>query len=759
LQSASVSYSTAHTVSFDHTYTMTPTTLLNIRAGAMRRSGISGSEVVADASAWPYQREVLNLLGTTLNRVPSLGTADTIANLGGGSTNNTYDTNYNGAISLQKIWGKHTLKLGYEHRRYYTNLTTGGSVNMTTERRITSQFYNDASTGSGFASWLLGTVNWGEGTQLAGPASLQTYHGAYLQDDIKLTSKLTVNLGVRWDFEPPRSERFDRQIVWDKDYQWNWTPNPGWSWDNVQQQAGISFDQPYWMKNGIFGRAAMLGTDEYPMRTWQREYPYHFGPRVGVAYQFLPRTVFRAGYGLNWLTMTGDTYLNTASLNTGYGDKARLMQDGTADNGLTYPLSFTVPMPGGVGYVPFTRDVAALNQSTLGNWFVVPGYDMYPGYEHVVTASLQREIGSGANAWVVEAAYNANFGRDLPFNKALHSVPDAYHVLGVPLGNKLNTNVDNPFYGQVPFGTTMGGAQIPLARVLQLHPLWREVLNWNQPRGYSNYHSGYLQVEHRFSRGFSLLGNYTFGKLLQAGGSIGADRSGMHTPGAATGDSQGYPQAELPMSDIYGLAPFDITHRGVINGLWELPFGRGRKFVSATDTIANKLLNGVVGGWNMGGTLTLRGGSPFALVCGGAHCRNWIGIGQGRHTRPRFADVRVPYANDVSGHQALEGSANQVLYLRPEGFRVVNDMEIGDVGSTVQGVRGPGFSQFDFSLSKNFSLGAEQRYLQFRFEAENFFNQMNTRNPDNAITGRTFGMVTGQNGSPRRIIIAAKIHF
>ena len=170
----------------------------------------------------------------------------------------------------------------------------------------------------------------------------------------------------------------------------------------------------------------------------------------------------------------------------------------------------------------------------------------------------------------------------------------------------------------------------------------REIDYWNQPRGYSNYHSGYLQVEHRFSKGFSLLANYTVGKALQAGGGMGADRAGMHFAGAG-GDSQGYPQAELPLSDVYGIAPFDVTHRGVANYLWELPFGRGRRFLNRNDTMADRLLNGVVGGWNISGTTVLRGGSPFPVVCGGSYCRNWISIGQGRHTRPRFADQRVPY--------------------------------------------------------------------------------------------------------------------
>lgn len=759
LQPVGTSYSTAHTLALNHSYTLTPTTLLNVSGGVVRRSSISGSEVEVDASSWPYQGLVLNLLGTTQNRVPALGTNDTIATLGGGSTNNVYDTNYQAVASVQKIWGKHTMKAGYEHRRYYSNLLTGGNMDITTDRRMTTQYYDSiAGTGMGFASFLLGRGNWGQGTQLAGPASLQNYHGAYLQDDIKLTSKLTINAGIRWDFEPPRTERFDRQVVWDENYKWDWQPNPGWSWDLVQKQAGIKFDQPYWMTNGISGRAAKLGTKEYPMRSLQQEYPYNFGPRLGVAYQFLPRTVLRAGYGLNWMTMTGDRYLNNAALNVGYGDNARLMQDGTADGGLTYPLSFTTPMPNGTGYVASTRDVAALNKSILGNWFVAPAYSMNPGFEHVVTASLQREFGSGGNTWLVESAYSGNFGRNLPFDLFPQSVPSAYTVLGVPLGNALNATVDNPFYGQIPNDTTMGGKQLPLGRVLQRYPLLREINYYNQPRAWSNYHSGYVLVDHRFSKGFSLLGHYTFGKVLQTGGGMGADRAGMHFAGAG-GDSQGYPQGELPMSEVYGLATFDITHRGMINYVWELPFGEGRRLLNATDTLANKLVNGALGGWNVSGTTTMRGGQPFPVVCGGSYCRNWISIGQGRHTRPRFADQRVPYANDISGHQALEGSANQQFYVIPSGFRYVKDMEIGDVGSTLQGVRGPGFSQWDFAVSKKFGLGTESRYLQVRGEFENLLNHMNASNPDNVLSSRTFGVITGQNGNSRRILIAAKLYF
>jgi hypothetical protein len=756
LQPASISTSTAYTASVDHTWTLSPTTVLNFRGGVVRPVSYTGSEVDADSSNWGLQREVVNLLGTYNNRVPSIGTGDYLFTPGGGSVNAVNETSYTGAFSVQKIWGKHSIKVGYEHRRYYSNVTSGGSFNITTDRRVTSQYYDNPVTGLPFASWLLGVPNWGQGTQLAGPASLQTYHGLYGQDDIKLTRKLTLNLGLRWDYEPPRTERYNRQMVWDPNYKWDWKPNADWSWNQVQQEAGITFAQPAWITQGVYGRIAMLGTPEYPYRSWQKTYPRHLGPRAGIAYQFLPRTVVRVGYGLNWLTMTGDSFLDSANQNTGYGDFARMAQDGTANGGLTYLSSFNVPLPNGQGYVPFTRDILALNLSTMGNWLIVPAYNQYPGYEHAVQLNLQREVGSGTNVWVLEASYSGNFGRDLPFFGNYHSVPDAYHALGVPLGDNLNTLVSNPFYGQIPAGTTMGGATNFLGRVLQVQPLWREVWGVNEPMGYSNYHAAYFQVEHRFARGFSFLANYTFSKMLQAGGGIGAQ--GINSVGV-DGNSQGPPQANLPMSDIYGLAPFDVTHRLVVNYVVDLPFGRGKRFLRSPDTFGKKLADKVIGGWSMAGTTLYRGGTPFSIICASGYCRNWITIGEGKLTRPRFVDPRIPYDNGVSGHTALQGASGFQYYFNPDAFRPVQGVEIGDVGSTLQGMRGPGFSQWDFALMKNFGLGKESRYAQIRFEAQNLFNHMNAGPPNNALPNLVFGMITTQNGSPRVVMMAAKIYF
>ncbi|MEX2260299.1 MAG: TonB-dependent receptor [Bryobacteraceae bacterium] len=761
LQPIGFNSQTSHTVTLDHTVVITPTTILNLRGGMVRLASTGGSAVdpSIDSSSWPMQPEIFALIGGSRDRVPGLGTGDTIATLGGGAVNIVRDTSYTGAVSLQKLWRKHTFKFGYEHRRYYSNVTSGGSLSTATQRSVTSRFFDaPAPTGSGFASWLLGSVTGGSGTQLAGPASLLPYHGAYVQDDIKLSSKLTVNLGLRWDYEPPRTERFDRQFWWDKSYQWPWKPNPGWSWEESLQQAGAlpNLAAPDWTK-GFSGRVAMTGTPEYPTRVSQRAIKNHFGPRLGVAWQFLPRTVLRAGYGLQYLTTSGGLFLNGAPWNIGYGDFARFIQGGSPDGGLTFPLTFSQPMPGGAGYVPATRNIDELNRSVMGGWFIANAIDQAAGHEHAFQLGIQREIGSGENTWVLEVNYSGNVGRNLPFwlGTGEHILPDAYNILG-PLGSALNNPVSNPFFGQIPANTGQGGRTLPFGRLFQRNPLWQELWTMGEPLGSANYNAGYVQIEHRFGRGFSFLAHYTISKLLQDVGGI----DNQHSQGP---NQQAFPQAGLPLSDIYGIAPQDTAQRFLFNYSVELPFGKGKRFLSSPRGGGGAVLDKIVGGWRLAGTTTYRTGQPILVFTPsggvGGLGSQWYNIGHGRTTRPRFVTPGVDYDNRVPGHTALEGAGGFQHYMNPAAFRLVEGFEIGDVPSTFPNFRGPGYAQWDLSMLKDFRLWSESSALQLRFEAQNFFNKMNPGNPNGAVTQRTFGVITGQAGSPRRVMIAAKIVF
>ncbi len=757
LQPVSTNSNEAYTTSIDHTWTVTPRTLLNFRGGVVRSVAYSGTEVAStvDASAWGMSSEVVNLVGGTKLRVPNLSTADTVNALGGGSINDWRDTSYSALATVTRMFGRHNLKFGYEHRRYYSNIIGGGTFSTASIRSATSQYYDapNNGSGSGFASWLLGVVAGGSGTQLAGPASLQPYHGLFIQDDIKLTRKLTINAGLRWDYESPRTERYDRQTFWDREYKWPWSPNAGWNWNRALTEAGgAQAAQPDWVSNGIYGRVALMGTKEYPMRTMQQRQLDRLGPRIGAAYQLTPRTVMRASYGMIWMTLTGSFHMNGSPWNIGYGDAARLIQGGSPDGGLSFPLRFSNPMPGGAGYVKLTRDIDALNRSVMGNWFVSSANDISPGYEHVFQFGLQREVGSGAKSWVLEANYSGNLGRTLPYylGTGEHILQNAYHKIG-PLGNRLSASVTNPFVGQVPAFTGMGSNQLLFGRLFQRHPLWTEIWTLGEPLGTSNYHAGYVQAEHRFGSGFTLLANYTVSKLLN---DVGSYDGGFGMP---------YPQAGLPVSNTYGVATSDISQKFLVNYSVDLPFGKGRALAGDPQTLAAKFADHLIGGWTMAGTTTIRTGFPIAVrtpsnTVGGLGSQ-WYNIGHGRDSQPMFVTPRVDFDNKVSGHTSLEGAAGFKEYFNPASFRVVEGYEIGDTPSTMPSMRAPGFSQWDMSLLKTFRVHGEHKRLQLRFEAQNLFNKMNPGAPGNAILSRTFGVITGQSGTPRRVMVAAKFYF
>jgi hypothetical protein len=352
-------------------------------------------------------------------------------------------------------------------------------------------------------------------------------------------------------------------------------------------------------------------------------------------------------------------------------------------------------------------------------------------------------------------AYNSSMGRGLPtwLGVGEHILPDAYHKIG-NLGSNLLTPVPNPFYGQIPAGTARSGAMIPLGQLYELNPLWSQISTNGDPDGTANYNSGYLQAEHRFSGGFGFMANYTLSKLMQDCGGVD------HSSPAAT-----ITQAGLGRGDVYSLSPSDSRHRVVLNYSVELPFGKGKHFLNDTQSLGGKLLDKLVGGWVAAGYTTIRSGQYLGVS--GNNTLWWI-AGQsnnsGSSERPSFAYPRVQYNNNVSGHAALIGSASSSPYMNRAAFRLAEAtptlLEIGDTGPVIPGLVGPAFSQWDFSLMKNFTLGSnESRYFQLRFEAQNVFNHMNAGNPDGGITSPTFGMITGQNGSPRQAMVAAKIYF
>ncbi|MGB6745597.1 MAG: TonB-dependent receptor [Terracidiphilus sp.] len=764
----------AKAAAFHHLFTLNPTTVLEAHIGAVRDTGpddgslgpIGYSSVSSsiDSSKFGFGGDVNGILGQTVGRAPDLYTQNDVSDLGGGGGALTYETDFHAGVSVQKLMGRHDLKVGWQGHRYYTNQYMGGSVSFTSDPTPT-QFnpVNYDGSGTQYATMMLGIISGGGGNQWAGPASLQTAYGLYGQDTMKLTKKLTVSAGIRWDYEPPRTERFNRQIFWDSKYKWDVSAAPGFSWQNDLAEAGVtdSIPEPLWMTQGFLGRPAVMGSTAYPGRTIQDTLRDHFSPHLGVAYQISDQTVIRASYGLNWMSVIGNRWLNGADWNNGYGDAINI-QTGTSNQGLTYNSTFENPTPNNVGYIAESirgNEQLALN-TALGQWYLAQAIDTSEGYEHAFQLAVQRQIGNGARAWVFEINGSGNLGRNLPWalGRGEEILQNAYNLIGKE-GTKLYQQVDNPVYGIVPtqYGAwANAGPTTPLGEVLLNNPLFGQAWVNGEGGGTSNYFQGYVQAEHRFGNGYSFLASYTVSKMMQDTGAQsnwGGDYGGNGTGGY---DSNGYPQAGLGLSDIYAVAPNDRTHRFLANFSYDLPFGRGRRLLNSPSGLGGELLDKAVGGWTIADTTTYWSGEPLGIS--GVNDNFWSSINQGRGMRAVFNNMN--YNNNVSGHTAIYGPNGGITpYFKPGSFRNPVEQELGNVPALISNLRGPGYSNWDMAALKNIGLWSESSKLQIRAEASNLFNHMDSSNPDENIGDGTFGYVTSQLNSPRRLMLAAKIIF
>jgi hypothetical protein len=236
-----------------------------------------------------------------------------------------------------------------------------------------------------------------------------------------------VNVGLRWDYDPGRTERFNRQVFWDKNYKEEIAPAAGWSWATARAEAGIpDLPEPIWLKEGIWGRPVMIGKDQYANMKSSLPDQSGFGPRLAAAYRFAPRMVIRGSYGLIRLTATGNTHLGNAIDNFQWGGQAVGGWPTTYDNQLHYPATYTDPFRNVDGYLPAFDKLSneQLKTNMLRNsWWVSSTAAYGIGYEHDISLNIQREFGHGDDSWVIEAGYSGNLGRKLPAVHGLTNTP------------------------------------------------------------------------------------------------------------------------------------------------------------------------------------------------------------------------------------------------------------------------------------------------------------------------------------------------
>ncbi|MCU1262372.1 MAG: Cna B-type protein [Bryobacterales bacterium] len=465
------------------------------------------------------------------------------------------------SLAVTKILGGQTLKAGYEYRNYRRNdWGTSSPYGSYTFTRGFTQGPNplQASTNAGYgvASLLLGDPSSASAGYTTDNTKTFGYEALFLQDDWKVTRRLVLNLGLRWEYETAVHDRYNVLS--------NFDPNvasplvvPG-----LQLKGGLAFPGKNGLPDGLIDPSFK-----------------NFGPRVGFAYQATDNIVLRGGYGIMYVPTLGAAYPST-------GFTITTPMTTTIDGGLTPYNNLSNPFPTGIQ----TPTGSSLGAGTgIGTPISGELRNAHRGYVQEWNYTVQYQ--PKAN-WLVEAAWVGNHGVGLQ----MYSVPmDILSSSNFALGTALQQSVANPFYGIIPTGP-LSAATITRSQLLLPYPQFTSVDGGYQFRGASTYNALALKLEKRFSMGFSLLASYTFSKMLDLG-----DNTLQARPGEAIGTGV---QNWNNLGAEKSLSLVNVPQRVVLTALWSIPTGN----------LQNRILKSTLGGWQLNAISTLQSGTPIALA-------------------------------------------------------------------------------------------------------------------------------------------------
>jgi len=533
-----------------------------------------------------------------------------------------------------------------------------------------------ANTGNALASFLLGQVNTFsidlQKDKLKPRAAISEF---FVQDDWKVNSRLSLNLGVRYTLNFPSTEANNRSAVF-----------------NLATQ-----------------RLDFLGMDSNPRNARDLE-KLNFGPRVGLAYRITDSFVIRSGYSLTWIEQAG----------------------------LTTP--FTTPL------FPFIQTVG---QRSLDN--INPAFVLSTGPTVQVTEP-NPDSGLGQGVFGTDRQNGSGYAQqwNLSLQKTLFqdlSLEVGYlgsklTRLGVPdvnwnqltaeqlaQGAQLTQPVPNPYFGQIPISSSIGGPTVARHQLLRPYPRFTTVSLYRNNIGNSVYHSFQSRVEKRFSKGLTFTTAYTYSKLID-------DASSVFDAAILTG-----PVANFPMADSFNrrlerdLSSGDIPHILSSGFVYELPFGKKRRL----DLTGWKSL--LLGDWQLAGIIRLQSGIPVT-VTQSTNFNSFAGFGTQRPNRP--SDPDLPAEQRTTGR-----------YFDTAAFANAPQFTIGN--SSRNPVRGPGYRTADVMVGKTFAL-TERFRMEFRAEAFNLTNTPSLGNPNGNFGTTVFGTITTA-GDPRVFEFVLKLHF
>jgi hypothetical protein len=472
------------------------------------------------------------------------------------------------ADSLTWVHGRHTIKFGFDVRIQQANnfQPSGLSGSYTFASSLTSNPQVPSGTGSSVATFVLGQVSSASIVTAVGESEAGHSITGFIQDDFRVTPNLTLNLGLRYDYQPWAQERNNGLS--------NFDPN---ATDSVNGLKGAML----YAGHGFQG--SPLGSTEKTA----------FGPRAGLAWDISgnSKTVFRAGYGIYYENVvTRDMFGNTAgfaSTTTTYNPVGGNTNLPAFKFSQGLPTAPTQPLGSALGPAAFLGQSVSYDQSGAS----VPRAQEW-------NASLQRQLPA---QWMVELGYSGNH--------ANHLVAGGYNLnqlnpTYLSMGTALQNTVSNPYAGVVP--GSLGAATITQQQSLLAFPYYSSVTVRDPHLGDSIYHAGYISVKKKFSGGLVLLGSFTQAKLI-SNSIVIPDNFGSLLVSNAT--VTGYQNGLYNRRADRSVDPTNVAQRMVISFVYELPVGKGKLL-----NLTNPIVNGVFGGWQAQGIFTAQSGLPLVVT-------------------------------------------------------------------------------------------------------------------------------------------------
>jgi hypothetical protein len=615
-------------------------------------------------------------------------------------TSQSYDA-FDEYANLTKVSGAHTFKMGGDwgsNRWTQRNPPSGSSFAFSSAFTQGPNPTVASSTGGlGFASFLLGTGDSGSINNIQ-PGAFVSYHyyGGYFQDDWKVTSKLTLNLGLRYDFNAPWKERYNRVNSWD-----GTTP---------VQVAGLT----------LHGGLQFPGVNGLDRGQFNNDRT-NFAPRFGFAYSPDAKSVVRGGFGVFYAPINGAAFTANSTPNTAFAASTQWIS--TVD-GVTPASYLSNPFPNGFQQAPGSSQglptLLGQNINTMDRGRSTPYSEQWNfGIERTLPGQL-----------LLNVAYAGSHGIHLfgPLN--YDQLPTQY----LALGSALRTVVPNPFYGIITSGT-LSTPTVQLSQLLRPYPQFGAVIATNNSYGNSIYHSLQVKVERRFSTGFGFLLAYTRSKLIDDTLPSTANL-GFAGENFSAGNIQDYYNRRNERS----VASYDTPNYLTINGNYELPFGKGKLFLTSS-----RIGNALLGGWQANGIVNVHTGQPLGLTTSSNTAANY-----GSALRPNYTGATVMNPGPID--QKLNNYFNLSAFSLPDAYT------LGNTGRLLPYLRGPGAVNLDFSLYKNIPI-RERLHIQFRAEAFNILNHPQFDVPNTVIGSTQAGIISAQVNRPRDIQLALKLLF